>query len=277
MVLKAEVAVLKQSFEKEREARKTGDSLSGEAISQLQTNLEFEKKLRSASMSKLEQHFEAVMSSEIANLKQTLEDRLSHQTSHDIQASYDIDSINDLLDKEIENSFEQFDRHFEESHHKFEDLCMSVLSRSTHESGITEIVHGLDEERAERQGQEEAMHDLLTSHAAQTNNVLEKETSPLWTALRTHNHDMLIDIADQGDERSVQAVTNQGCFTGKSPHILQMNQGGFTPRSIEDNGALTPSTRVSSQALESSLVTPPMSQRSSTPPAKRQYVTCYLY
>merc|ERR1712007_135089 len=263
-VMSSEMANLKQSFEEEREARKAGDSLSGEAISQLQIILDFEKKQRSASESQLGQHFEAVISSEMAKLKQTLESRPSHQTL------YDIDSINDLrafraeLDREIKNRLEQFDRRFEESHHKFE-------------SGMTEIVHGLNEERAERQGQDKAMHELLTSLAEQTNNVLEEETSPLWKALRTHNHDMLTDIADQGDKKSVQALANNGCFTGKSPHIIQLNQCGLTPRPIEDNGALTPSTRVSSQPTESSLVTPLMSQRSLTPPAKRQYVNCYLY
>merc|ERR1712007_43573 len=225
-------------------------------------------KQRSASESKLGQHFEAVMSSEMANLKQTLENSLSHQNSHDI------DSINDLLDREIENSFEQFDRRFEESHQKFEDSCMCALSRSTHESGMTEIVHGLNEERAERQGQEKAMQ-LLTSLAEQTNNVLEEETSPLWKALRTYNHDILIDIADQGDKKSVQALVNNGCFTGKSLHIIQLNHREFTPRSIEDNGALTPSTRFSNQPSESYLMTPLMSQRSLTPPAKCQYVNCY--
>merc|ERR1719284_1725944 len=160
-VMSSEMANLKQSFEEERAARRAGDSLSGEAISQLQTILEFEKKQRSASESELGQHFEAVMSSEVASLKQTLESRLSHQTS------YDIDSINDLrafraeLDREIKNRLEQFDRRFEESHHKFE-------------SGMTEIVHGLNEERAERQGKDKAMHELLTSLADQTNNILHE-------------------------------------------------------------------------------------------------------
>jgi len=215
-VMSSGMANLKQSFEEEQEARKAGDSLSGEAISQLQIILDFEKKQRSASESQLGQHFEAVISSEMAKLKQTLESRPSHQTS------YDIDSINDLrafraeLDREIKNRLEQFDRRFEESHHKFE-------------SGMTEIVHGLNEERAERQGQDKAMHELLTSLAEQTNNVLEEETSPLWKALQTHNHDILIDIADQGDKKSVEALANNGCFTGKSPHIMQLNQGGFSP------------------------------------------------
>jgi len=202
---------------------------------------------------------------------------------------YNIDSINDLrafraeLDREIKNRFEHFDRRFEESHQKFEDLCMCLRSRSTHESGMTEIVHGLNEERAERQRQDKAMHELLTSLAEQTNNVLEEETSRLWKALRAHNHDFLIDIADKG-KKPVQALANTGCFTGKSPPIVQLNQRGCAPCPIEDDGAFTPSTRVSSQPSESPVVTPGvtpvvtpvMSQRSLTPPAKRQYVNYYL-
>jgi len=256
--LKTEVNLLKRSLDEEKEARKFGDSLSGEAILQLQTILEFEQKQRSVSESKLGQHLEAVMSSEMASLKQTLESRPSQQTSQDIDSINDLRAFRAEVDRDIKSRFERFDRLFEESHHKFEDLCRCVLSKGTHESCMTEIVHGLNEERAERQRMDKTMHELLTSLAEQTNNVLEEETSRLWKALRTHSH-------------PAQALANNVCFTGKSPHIIQWNQGGFTPLLIEDNGALTPSTRVSSQQpSESSLMTPLMSQRSLTPSAKHQ-------
>jgi len=193
---------LGKSFEAEREARKTGDSLNDEAILQLQTILKFEKRQRSESESKLEQHFRTE------------------------------------INRQIKNCFEQFDRRLEESYHKSEEVCMCVL----------------------------------TTIAEQTNNVLEKETSRLWEALRTHNHDLMIGTAAQGGKKSVQALANNGCFTGKSPRIIQLNQREFTARPIENNPALTPSTRVSSQLSESSLMTPRVNQRLVMPPAKRHYV-----
>jgi len=70
-----------------------------------------------------------------------------------------------------------------------------------------------------------------TSHlACRTNQqCFERGTSRLWNAFRTHNHDILIDIADQG-KKFVQALANIGCFTGQSPHIIQLNEKGLAPR-----------------------------------------------
>merc|ERR1712137_1378722 len=113
----------------EREARKTGDSLSGEAVLQLQTVLEFEKKQRSVSHSQLEQHFEAIMSNEMSTLKQTLESRISHQTSHDISSITDLRTPRMELDREINNRFGELDRRFEDSCHKFEELGRSLDRR----------------------------------------------------------------------------------------------------------------------------------------------------
>merc|ERR1712007_253352 len=79
--LKAEVNILKRSLEEEKEARKFDDSLSGEAILQLQTALELDLTQHLTSENKLRQHFEAEMSRETSNFKETLENRLS---DHDI-------------------------------------------------------------------------------------------------------------------------------------------------------------------------------------------------
>jgi len=275
--LKAEVEILKRSFEEEREARKTGDSLSGEAVLQLQTVLEFERKQRSMSQSKLEQHFEAIMSNEMSNLQQTLESKISHQVSRDVSSITDIRTLRMELDREIKNRFGELDRRFEDSSHKFEELGRSIdqISRNTHESGMSEIMHGLNDERAERQMEDKAMHQLLTSLAEQTNIALEEETSRLWEALRTHNHDVMIGNSDEGGKKCVQVqVTNNGGYTQKSPRMIQVNQRGFTYVPTQGQGsamignrALTPPPMPASH-YGSPMASHRSSHRSLTPPAK---------
>merc|ERR1712063_15858 len=76
--LKAEVNILKRSLGEEEEARKFGDYLSGEAILQLQSALELDLTQHLTSENKLRQVFEAEMSREMSDSKQTLENKLSH-------------------------------------------------------------------------------------------------------------------------------------------------------------------------------------------------------
>merc|ERR1712007_220845 len=53
-------------------------------------------------------------------------------------------------------------------------------------------------------------------------------------AIRTHNHDVMIDGADQPGQKSVQiqALASNGGFTGKSPRTIQLNQRAFSPRML---------------------------------------------
>jgi len=85
----------------------------------------------------------------------------------------------------------------------------------------------------ERQMGDNAMHQLLTTLAEQTNIALEEEATRLWEALRTHNHDIMIDSADQGGQKNVkiQALAGNGGFTGKNPRTIQLNppSGQATP------------------------------------------------
>merc|ERR1712007_375127 len=60
--LRAEVNILKRSLEEEKEARKFGDSLSGEAILQLQNALQLDLTQHLTSENNLRQHFEAELS-----------------------------------------------------------------------------------------------------------------------------------------------------------------------------------------------------------------------
>merc|ERR1712007_325688 len=61
--LKSEVEILKRSLEEEKEARRTGDALGGEAVLQLQAILELEGKQCVISVSKLEGQFQSVLNS----------------------------------------------------------------------------------------------------------------------------------------------------------------------------------------------------------------------
>merc|ERR1712007_251177 len=143
--LRAEVNILKRSLEEEKEARKFGDYLSGEAILQLQTALELDLTQHLTSENNLRQHFEAEMSREMSNSKQTLEDTLSH---HEV-VDKDLRAFRVEVDREFKRRFEQFDRRFEEAQHKFKNLTNAVLSKSTR--GISEATQTLNDERVDYQ------------------------------------------------------------------------------------------------------------------------------
>merc|ERR1719326_963009 len=124
--LKTEVNLLKRSLDEEKEARKFGDSLSGEAILQLQNALQLDLTQHLTSENNLRQHFEAELSHVMSNSKQALEDRLLHQEIVD----KDLRAFRVELDREFKRRFEQFDRRFEEAQHKFKNLTNAVLSKN---------------------------------------------------------------------------------------------------------------------------------------------------
>jgi len=87
-------------FEEEKEARKTGDALTGEAVMQLQTVLDLEGKQRIATMAKLEEQFRAVLSKlfdQMSELKQGVESRLaqSQQAPCDVGATTEFSGTQD--------------------------------------------------------------------------------------------------------------------------------------------------------------------------------------
>jgi hypothetical protein len=222
--LRAEVNILKRSLEEEKEARKFGDYLSGEAILQLQTALELDLTQHLTSENNLRQHFEAEMSREMSNSKQTLENRLLH---HEI-VDKDLRAFRVELDREFKSRFEQFDRRFEEGQHKFKNLSKAVLSKNTHESGISEVMRRLNDERVDYQSECMAKPQKITTVEEQTDSaddgavdvagriarwevrgtrdndviiehtgcVLEKETSCLWDLFKTFDEDVIIEQTD---------------------------------------------------------------------------------
>jgi len=113
-------------------------------------------------------------------------------------------------------------RRVEDSNHRFEDLSRSMNQ--------TEMMRRLNDECAERQKGDNAMHQLITSLAEQTNLALEEEASCLWEGLRTHNHDIMIDSAEQTGKKSIQiqALAGNGGFPGKRPRTIQLNPMPFS-------------------------------------------------
>jgi len=103
---------------------------------QLQTALELDLTQHLTSEIKSRQHFEVAMSRETSNLQQTLENRLSH---HDL-VSKDLQAFRLELDKEFKSRFQQFDRRFQEEHHKFKNLSKVVLSTNTSDSERAERI-----------------------------------------------------------------------------------------------------------------------------------------
>jgi len=217
---------------------------------QLQTVLELEGKQRVASTDKFEEHFRSVLSrlfDETSELKKAM---LSQQVPRDIGSTNEFRTLRMELDREMKRRFDELDRclddtnhrfeetnrRFEDFNHRFEELgrSMNQISRSTHEPGMSEMARRLNDECAQRQMEDNAMHQLLTTLAEQTNIALEEEVSRLWEAIRTHNHDVMIDGADQPGQKSVQiqALASNGGFTGKSPRTIQLNQRAFSPRML---------------------------------------------
>jgi hypothetical protein len=240
--LKTEVNLLKRSLDEEKEARKFGDSLSGEAILQLQTALELDLTQHLTSENKLRQHFEAEISQETSNFKETLEKTLSQ---NDI-VSKDLRAFRVELDREFRSQFEQFDRRFQEAQYKFKNLTNAVLSTNIHES---EIMRKVSDERVECQlegvvkphnlpmfeeqtdSADDGAVDVVDPTSKEnvrsriarwevrgtrdqdavverTGSVLEKETFCSWGLLKTFDQDMIIEQTDCASQEEMH------CFVG---------------------------------------------------------------
>jgi len=159
--LKTEVEIMKRSQLEEVEARKTGDALSGEAVLQLQAVVELEGKQRVAAVGRLEEHFQACLNSlyaEMQDLRRILEGKGSGVLGDNFHAD---------VQREVRN-------------------CV-------HEFGGNEMAKQLAVEQEERKMEDKAMHQLLAKLAEQTNLALEEESSKIWEAIQSHNHDVILD------------------------------------------------------------------------------------
>merc|ERR1712137_872238 len=129
------------------------------------------------------------------------------------------------------------------------------VSRSSNEPSISETISRLKDGCAERRMEDNAMHQLLTTLVEQTNVALKEEASRLSEALRTHNHDIMVDTPHRPGLRSVQIQE----LASKLNHIA------FSPPVSASQPGLP---MIGSSALAprdlSTQVAPPMSQRALT-------------
>jgi len=213
--LRSEVEILKRSLEEEKEARRTGDALGGEAVLQLQAILELEGKQRVTSESKLEGQF-SKLEGQFQSVLSKLYDEVSdlRREARDIGTSSDFRTFRLELDREIR--------------HRFEELSKSVHmnQRNAHEHSsarLSEIMRRFEDEREERQMEVKSIHQELTTLSEQTKISLEEEASHLWEALHSHNHDIIIEDenSSQVGNVQVQAVADKAGF--KSTHKIQPN------------------------------------------------------
>jgi len=243
--LKSEVEILKRSLEEEKEARKAGDALGGEAVLQVQAILELEGKQRATSESKLKGQFKSAFSSlydEVSNLKRGTRDV---GTSKDFQTldreiRHRFDELSKLVQINQRNTHEHNSARLSEIMRRLEDECekrqMEIMSihqelttlsesrlahvnqRNTYEhysARLSEIVRRLEDEREERQTEVRSIHQELTTLAEQT----EEEASQLWEALQSHHHDIMIE--------EIQAMVNKaGTKSPRTPRKTHSNHPG---------------------------------------------------
>merc|ERR1712137_1507150 len=161
------------------------------------------------------------MSRETSNLQQTLENRLSH---HDL-VSKDLQAFRLELDKEFKSRFQQFDRRFQEEHHKFKNLSKVVLSTNTSDSERAErILNRPIGDRVECRLEKEAEFQNITILEEQTDSgdagamdgvvTTSKENVrrriARWEAREINDHDQIIEQTDSTLEEGL------ACFVGSN-------------------------------------------------------------
>merc|ERR1712007_79226 len=216
--LKAEVEILKRSLEEEKEARRTGDALGGEAVLQLQAFLELEGKQRVASESKLEgqfSKFEGQFQSVLSKLYDEVSDL--RREARDIGTSHDFRTLRLELDREIRHRFEELSK----------SVHMNQRNTNDHSSArLSEFMRRLEDEREERQMEVRSIHQELTTLSEQTILSLEEEASRLWEAFHSHNHDIIIKDKNSNEVGNVQVQAVANKAGAKSPRKIQPNQSG---------------------------------------------------
>jgi len=168
--LKTEVEIIKRSQLEEVEARKTGDALSGEAVLQLQAVVELEGKQRVAAMGKLEEDFQACLNrlyAEMSDLRRMFEGKVPGVHGDNFHA-------------EVERE----------------------VRKCAHEFG-----EQLTSEQEERKLEDKSMHQLLAALAEQTNLALEEESSRIWDAIQSHNHDVILEAGGGGSIGNINVQT----------------------------------------------------------------------
>jgi len=235
--LKSEVELLKRSLEEEIQARKTGDALNGEACMQLQAVLELEQQQRAQLATNIDDHVNGAitkLSAEISDQRLALDAEVhvrvqGHEKLESHFQSGSADSFR-ALRNEVEEEIKQRTADIERLRNS---LQVEVAMRATSTERWTEFANKIDNlaesiraEKTERQMEERSLQQLITTLAEQTNLAIEEESTGIWDALHSHNHD--VSLENHGAHLfSVQAqsMTQPGLLqtTTKSARKINLN------------------------------------------------------
>lgn len=218
--LKSEVELLKRSFNEEIEARKTGDALSGEAVLQLQAVIDVGTRQHAAGVEKLEGEFQASFNSLYKEV-QVVKETLARPTPPPVQTrdlNFDIKMIHAEVEKEVKKHAQQ--------------LCSEEKLNQLN----VELSNKITSEQLQRQMEDQAMHQLLSTLAEQTNIAFEEESGRVWEALQTHNHDVLLEAGSSLGGIKVNTMTKpsglptQSMLTNaQAPRKITLNTKSLVP------------------------------------------------
>lgn len=217
--LKSEIEILKRAFNEEIEARKTGDALSGEAVLQLQAVIEVGTKQHNRSVEKLEGEFQASFNSlykEVQDVKENLANKAS--TPPPVQSRdlgfHEISMLKGEVEKEVKKHVQEFN-----PEERLKQMNVELTNKIT-------------SEQLQRQMEDQAMHQLLSTLAEQTNIAFEEESVRVWEALQTHNHDVLLEAGSHMGGIQVQSMTKPSGLptqSTKAPRKISLNTKSFVP------------------------------------------------
>jgi len=237
--LKSEFEILKRSLEEETQARKTGDALNGEAVMQLQAVLKLEQQARAQLATNLDDHVNGAitkLSGEISDQRLALESEvLVRLQGHEkLESHFQVGSTDSFraLRNEVEQEIKQRTADFERLRNS---LQVEVAMRESSAERWTEFATKIDNmaesiraEKTERQVEEKSLQQLITTLAEQTNLAIEEESTGLWDALHSHNHDVILEGHGNHQLGSVQ-VQSMTQLSGlpqstQSDRKIQLNQ-----------------------------------------------------
>merc|ERR1712007_145570 len=107
-----------------------------------------------------------------------------------------------------------------------------------------ELTNKITSEQLQRQMEDQAMHQLLSTLAEQTNIAFEEESGRVWEALQTHNHDVLLEAGSHMGGIQVQSMTKPSGLPTQS-----MVTNARAPRKISLNTTKSVPGLSSQQAL----------------------------
>merc|ERR1712137_935683 len=217
----------------------TGDALNGEACMQLQAVLELEQQQRAQLATNIDEHVNGAimkLSGEISDQRLALEAEVHVrlQGHEKLESHFQAGSADSFraLRNEVEHEIKQRTADFERLRNS---LQVEVAMRETSAEIWTEFANKIDTmaesiraEKTERQIEERSLQQLISTLAEQTNIAIGEESTGLWDALHSHNHDVILENHGTHQLGSVQ-VQSMTQLSGlqqntKSSRNIQLSQ-----------------------------------------------------